>query len=183
MKRDRASELRAIDAFRNALELPRWYSDDELLSAIRAYLASATPPDVAGLIDKAVVEAIGALRVEQPGRAYDILSNALEAATALRLSAGGGEKGQWKEIETNFRLKGRRTSPAYFPATGEVCEVSGPNCDDANGYTWMRMTVLWQNEKFVLYGLDGCWPNLHKREHVLFRPLPASPTVEAGHVE
>lgn len=103
-----------------------------------------------------------------------------QAATALRLSAGGGEKGQWKEIETNFRLKGWRTSPAYFPATGEVCEVSGPNCDDANGYTWMRMTVLWQNEKFVLYGLDGCWPNLHKREHVLFRPLPTSPTVDAG---
>lgn len=92
MKRDRASELRAIDAFRNALELPRWYSDDELLSAIRAYLTSATPPDVAGLIE----------RLEEGTNGTDITKtdpylNALmrQAATALRLSAGGGVPEGW----------------------------------------------------------------------------------------
>lgn len=77
----------------------------------------------------------------------------------------------WREVETNHLLKGRRRSPAYFPATGEVCEVSGPNCDDANGYTWGETTVLWQNDIFVLYGQPGFWPVLHKHEHVLFRPL------------
>ncbi len=151
-------------------------------TAIRAYLEAATPPDVAGLI--AGLEAFAAgCRGSMWQSREETIRLCEQAATALRLSAGGGEKGQWKEIETFFLSKGRRTSPAYFPATGEVCEVSGPNCDDANGYTWMKMTVLWQNEKFVLYGLDGYFPNLHKREHVLFRPLPASPTVEAGHVE
>lgn len=153
-----------------------------LADGIRAYIEAATPSDMAGLIAELEAFAVGCRGSMWQSR-EETIRLCEQAATALRLSAGGGETGQWKEIETNFQIKGLRTSPAYFPATGEVCEVSGPNCDDANGYTWMSVTVLWQNEKFVLYGLDGFWPNLHKREHVLFRPLPASPTVEAGHVE
>lgn len=86
----------------------------------------------------------------------------------------------WREVETDHMLKGRRRSPAYFPVTGEVCEVSGPNCDDANGYTWGETIVLWQNDIFVLYGQTGFWPNLHKHEHVLFRPLPSAPDRRAG---
>jgi len=88
--------------------------------------------------------------------------------------------GEWREVETNFQLKGRRRSPAYFPATGEICEVSGPNCDDANGFTWGGTTVLWQNEIFVLYGSKGYWPVLHKHEHVLFRPAAIKAAMEAG---
>ncbi len=96
------------------------------------------------------------------------------------LSALPASESGWREIEMDFQLKGRRRTPAYFPATGEVCEVSGPNCDDADGYTWMTMTVLWQNDIFVLYGQPGFWPNLHKHEHVLFRPLPSAPDRRAG---
>lgn len=81
---------------------------------------------------------------------------------------------KWREVETSFALKGRRRTPAYFPSTGEVCEVSGPNCDDDSGYTWGKTTVLWQNEIFVLYGSEGFWPVLHKHEHVLFRPITAA---------
>lgn len=105
----------------------------------------------------------------------------LRAARSLLSRIRAGEQGgHWREIETNFQIKGRRRSPAYFPATGEECEVSGPNCDDAAGYTWMTATVLWQDELFVLYGRPGFWPNLHKHEHVLFRPLPASPSDQGG---
>lgn len=87
-------------------------------------------------------------------------------------------EGEWREVQTTHLLKGYRRSPAYFPATGEVCEVSGPNCDNADGYTWGETTVLWQNEVFVLYGSEGFWPVLHKHEHVMFRPLTAAQ--EAG---
>lgn len=163
-----------LDSVENAVE-----------AAIHAYLEAATPPAVAGLDIDALLQPLEDIYVRDGFCDWADVANARnEIRTALRLSAGGGQcAGQWKEIETVFQLKGRRTSPAYFPTTGEVCEVSGPNCDDANGYTWMKMTILWQNDKFVLYGMDGFWPNLHKHEHVLFRPLPASPTVEAGHVE
>lgn len=79
--------------------------------------------------------------------------------------------GEWREVEIAHLLKGRRRSPAYFPTTGETCEVSGPNQDDDNGYTWGATVVLWQNDIFVLYGRKGFWPILHKHEHVLFRPV------------
>ncbi|MEJ5019266.1 MazG-like family protein [Ochrobactrum vermis] len=95
-------------------------------------------------------------------------------ADAGKTVADGG-KGEWREIEISHALKGRRVNPAYSPAIGEVCEISGPNCDDDKGYTWGETTVLWQNEMFVLYGKAGYWPVLHKHEYVLFRPLPASP--------
>lgn len=70
--------------------------------------------------------------------------------------------------------KGLRVEPKYFPAVGDVCLVSGPNCDDENGYTWDETTLLWCNPIFVLYGKEGFWPALHKWEHVLFKPRLAS---------
>lgn len=59
----------------------------------------------------------------------------------------------------------------YRPESGTVCLVSGPNCDNEDGYTYMEMTILWCNETFVLYGKDGCWPNLNKWDHILCQPL------------
>jgi hypothetical protein len=109
-------------------------------------------------------------------QAEKLVGNIAAAIRALSSQpVADGCKGEWREIEYNHSLKGRRLNPAYFPSTGEVCEISGPNCDDDKGYTWGETTVLWQNEMFVLYGKDGYWPVLHKHEHVLFRPLPASP--------
>ncbi len=109
--------------------------------------------------------------------AWHNLDDAIRALSSQPVADGC--KGEWFEIEYNHALKGRRVNPAYFPSTGEVCEISGPNCDDDKGYTWGETTVLWQNETFVLYGKAGCWPVLHKHEHVLFRPLPASPGASA----
>lgn len=70
--------------------------------------------------------------------------------------------------------KGLRRLPPYRPEAGTICQVSGPHCDDADGFTWETTTVLWCNHVFVLYGRDGYWPNLHKWEHCLFRPMPAA---------
>lgn len=60
----------------------------------------------------------------------------------------------------------------YRPETGQECLISGPHCDNADGYTWLRMRVVWQDEIFVLCKVDGCWPVLNKWEHVLAKPLP-----------
>jgi hypothetical protein len=108
------------------------------------------------------------------GRANDFWRDQVSALSQPHPADERVVEARWREVETNHLLKGRRRSPAYFPATGEVCEVSGPNCDDANGYTWATTTVLWQSDIFVLYGQPGFWPVLHKHEHVLFRPLSAT---------
>lgn len=79
-------------------------------------------------------------------------------------------KGEYRGVEFNQALKGCRQVNAYYPAANEVCEVSGPNCDDENGYTWAETTLLWSNDIFVLYGSEGYWPTLHRRTHVIFRP-------------
>lgn len=67
--------------------------------------------------------------------------------------------------------KGLRIDPRYMPRVGETCLVSGPHCDDGNGYAWGKTTVLWLDETFVLYGNKGFWPSLYKLDHVLFKPM------------
>jgi len=54
----------------------------------------------------------------------------------------------------------------YAGATNEVVLISGPNCDNSEGYVYGEYTILWQNDIFILYGADDCWPNLNKKEHV-----------------
>lgn len=66
-------------------------------------------------------------------------------------------------------VKGLRRLPPYRPVVGTHCEVSGPNCDNDDGYTWSEVDILWSDETFVLYGRQGFWPTLHKWEHCLFR--------------
>ena len=54
----------------------------------------------------------------------------------------------------------------YNAKTNEVVLISPPNSDNSTGYVYDEYTVLWQNDIFILYGKDGCWPNLDKKEHV-----------------
>jgi len=88
--------------------------------------------------------------------------------------------GEWREVEQNMMLKGLRRSPKYYPVIGEVCRVSGPNCDDADGYTWLEKEVLWRDELFIVTRSKGCWPTITKLELALFEPLPTSGEHLAG---
>lgn len=63
------------------------------------------------------------------------------------------------------------SNSTYRPDAGTVCLVSGPNCDNEEGYTFIEATILWRNDIFVLYGRDGCWPNLSKWELIIAKPL------------
>ncbi len=54
----------------------------------------------------------------------------------------------------------------YQGATGELVLISGPNCDNEQGYVYGEYTILWQDENFILYGSEGNWPNLNKKDHV-----------------
>lgn len=66
------------------------YADSGNLEiAIRAYLEAATPPDVAGLVGRLE----GYAHEADVGAYDDAALTYRQAATALRLSAGGGEKG------------------------------------------------------------------------------------------
>jgi len=87
-------------------------------------------------------------------------------------------QGEWKKITIAAHLKGRRRDPKYFPAAGEICLFSGPNCDDANGYTWIEVEVLWTDELFVVTRHKDCWPEITKHELALFEPKP-DPLYEA----
>jgi len=80
------------------------------------------------------------------------------------------QQGEWREIEQNMMLKGLRRSPKYYPAIGETCRVSGPNCDDAAGYTWLEQEVLWRDDLFIVTRTKGCWPTITKLELALFEP-------------
>lgn len=154
---------KALEAFRNALELPRWYSDDELLSAIHAYIESATPPDVADSEEEARIDNLRLrafqTNAEQDRQAYfeaaskwfqDRHFRRMEAATALRLSAGGGVPEGWKlvPVEPTPEMLGAFWRQKNC-GTQEVGD-RGPHTDDYSAYRAM---------------------------------LAASPTVEAGHVE
>lgn len=59
----------------------------------------------------------------------------------------------------------------YRPEVGWRCLVSGPNCDDSNGYTYAEMEVLWKDDTFVAVRSHGCWPVVYKWEHIRCKPL------------
>lgn len=81
--------------------------------------------------------------------------------------------GQWLGIEPETFRKGLRRSPKYVPAIGETCRMSGPNCDDADGYTWTDVEVLWRDGLFIVTRVSGCWPTVTKLEMALFEPSAA----------
>ena len=60
-------------------------------------------------------------------------------------------------------MKGQNS---YLPKVNERVLISPPNCDTDNGWFYIEYNVLWLDDKFILYGNDGKWPNLNKLEHV-----------------
>lgn len=91
-------------------------------------------------------------------------------------------EGEWKNISYAAHLKGRRRNPKYYPAIGQTCRMSGPNCEDADGYTWSEVEVLWSDEQFVVTRTPGCWPTVTKHELALFEPLDHHLVVEAREI-
>lgn len=65
-------------------------------------------------------------------------------------------------------MKGKNS---YVPKVGERVLISSPNQDDDVNYLYTEHEVLWMNETFILYGNEGYWPNLYKREHVHIKQL------------
>jgi hypothetical protein len=66
----------------------------------------------------------------------------------------------------------------YEGSTNELVLISGPNCDNEQGYVYGEYTILWQNDIFILYGAENCWPNLNKKEHVKIKRLINRDTFE-----
>jgi hypothetical protein len=73
--------------------------------------------------------------------------------------------------------KGKGANSTFRPEAGTVCLVSGPNCDDENGFVFSEMTILWRNDIFVLYGNEGFYPNLNRWDHVICKKKPERRTV------
>lgn len=69
----------------------------------------------------------------------------------------------------------------YFPTAGEVCLISGPHCDDENGYVFVKCEVLWVDSTFIVYRLAG-WPNctpvVNKWEHIRCEKGETTPDLE-----
>ena len=59
----------------------------------------------------------------------------------------------------------------YRPEIGERCLMSGPNCDDENGYTYTEVEILWKDDLFVVFRTPRCWPTVYKWEHIRTKPL------------
>lgn len=125
-------------------------------AAIRAYLEAATPPDVAKIARS--LEALAEHLSDQPLTHADStdLATIRQAAAALRLSAGGG----WID---------RRKFYHHGYSTAELLKArkSPPEFFTDNGEAW-------RYEYTHADGEGGAYDMLYR---------PASPTVEAGHVE
>lgn len=121
---------------------------DDAAEIVTAYLEAATPPDVAGLID--AIEACDWSHVSIGNKA--ILR---QAATALRLSAGGG----WRTMDS-------------APKDGTEVLVYAP---PYAGLGDIICKAAWHN--------DAGWCVDELRTVTHWQSLPAFPTVEDGHDE
>lgn len=72
---------------------------------------------------------------------------------------------------TVFSSLSKGSHSTYRPDAGTRCLLSGPNEDDNTGYVFHETTILWRNDTFVLYGIEGYWPVLNKWDHVRVKPL------------
>ena len=68
----------------------------------------------------------------------------------------------------------------YRPDAGTTCQMSGPNCDNDDGYTYIEVEILWKDDLFVVYRHKDCWPVVNKWEHVRCKadPTPNCPQPE-----
>lgn len=73
-------------------------------------------------------------------------------------------------IEMLGHMKGNPGN-GYRPDVGTTCLMSGPNCDNYDGYTYTEVMILWRDDLFVVYRKPGCWPVVNKWDHVLAKPL------------
>lgn len=125
-------------------------------AAIRTYIESATPPDVAGLVAELENSA-----AQLPKKAPAAILYR-QAATALRLSAGGG----WRTIDS--APKDGQSFMVYVAESDMGPHCFAPVSRDTGGDWWDDST-------------GDCIEPIKGATH--WQPLPASPTVEAGHVE
>jgi len=177
-------QINSLSDLRKAVEADtegRWNALGVLDAVDR--LTSATPPDVANWtaaiveVRKMVEQWAGSAFVADEGLSFDDMTDAEsksalyddlcsimnrlqwvedEAATALRLSAGGGKTERRKFYHHGYStaelLKARKSPPEFFTDDGEA----------------------WRYEYTHADGEGGAYDMLYR---------PASPTVEAGHVE
>lgn len=139
--------------------------------AIRAYLEATTPPDAAELIRRLE----GYVECCPPGFEKQHHADMLRAATALRLSAGG-----WRQMDSAPQ------GPAILLDLGETI----PDLVDARVGQYITEAdaaelgeTLPASGGWIIWNSGDDWfvvpfDNAHG-----WQPLPASPTVEAGHVE
>jgi len=65
-------------------------------------------------------------------------------------------------------MKGKNNT--YRPDAGTVCQMSVPNEDDDAGYAYHETEILWSDDTFVVSKVAGCWPVVHKWDHVICKP-------------
>jgi hypothetical protein len=75
------------------------------------------------------------------------------------------------DVPQRLHLKGCRTGRQFRPCVGQECEVSGPNCDNDDGYTWSKTTILRVDDDCVTYGSEGFHKQTHQWNHVIFRKI------------
>lgn len=142
---------KALGAAMNAISYVCQTKD--VADAIRAYIESATLPDVAKIARS--LEALAEHLSDQPLTHADStdLATIRQAATALRLSAGGGGIDRRKFYHHGYStaelLKARKSPPEFFTDDGEA----------------------WRYEYTHSDGEGGAYDMLYR---------PASPNVEAG---
>lgn len=63
----------------------------------------------------------------------------------------------------------------YRPSAGSVALISGPNCDDENGYLYLEAEILWVDDLFIVYRRPGYWPIVNKWCHIRVKPVGETP--------
>lgn len=161
---------------------------EKIKAHLDAYLEAATPPDVAGIdealdrFERAAFAATANLPRGRDARERESKSRSIEynaardaIATALRLSASGGVPKGW--ISVSDRLPGEqgKDSENVLCFLNGHCDLHDMECRKGGG--WGIRIGFYDAEKqcFRAGGIA--------REVTHWHPLPASPTVEAGHVE
>lgn len=157
-------------------------------AAIRAYLEAATPPDVAKIARS--LEALAEHLTDQPLAQADStdLKTIRQAATALRLSAGGGEKAPEALLADEIlaelvraRTKFPGKNVTFAALVEEVGELATATFEE--GRDRVRKEAVQVAVMAMRMVLDGDHTFDDWRASKGLDALTASPAVEAGHVE